>query len=86
MIYFLWIRGFIPPAVIEKDPLLLKTVNDISNKDYNKARHDLIVERSVPHKVKQNGDIESWDCEGNLKDSKPFPCLFKSNGPIQLTW
>jgi len=87
MIYFLWIRGFIPTPVIEKDPLLLKTINDISNKDYNKARHDVMVERSVPHKVvDQNGDRESWNCFGDLKDSKPFPCLFKSNGGIQLTW
>ena len=87
MIYFLWIRGFIPTPVIDKDPLLLKTINDISNKDYNKARHDVMVERSVPHKVvDQNGDRESWNCFGDLKDSKPFPCLFKLNGCIQLTW
>ncbi len=86
MIYFLWIRGFIPNAVIENDPLLLKTINDIRNKDYNKDRHDLILERSLPHKVEQNGDRESWDCFGDLKDSKPFLCLFKLNGPIQLTW
>ena len=46
----------------------------------------MIVKRAVPHKVEWDGDIESWDCEGDLKDSKPFLCLFKSNGPIQLTW
>ena len=85
MIYFLWIRGYIPNAVIETDSLLLNAINDISTKDYNKARHDLIVGRSIPHKVKQNEDIESWDCEGDLKDSKPFLCLFKSNGPVRLT-
>lgn len=87
MIYFLWIRGYIPTIVIEKDPLLLKTINDISNKDYNQARHDVMVERSVPHiVVDQNGDRESWNCSGNVKDSKPFPCLFTSNGGIQSTW
>ena len=86
MIYFLWIRGYVPNAVIETDSLLLKTINDISTKDYNKARHDVIVEREVPHKVERDGDRESWDCYGDLRDSKPFFCLFKSNGPIQLTW
>jgi hypothetical protein len=86
MIYFLWIRGYISNAVIETDSLLLKTIHEISIKEYNKARHDVIVKRAVPHKVERDGDIESWDCEGDLKDSKPFQCLFKSNGPIQLTW
>ena len=86
MIYFLWIRGFIPNSVIEKDPLLVKTINDVSNKDYGRARHDLIVEMSIPHLVEQSGKNESWDCMGDLKDSRPFPCLFKSNGPIHLTW
>ena len=87
MIYFLWLRGFIPTTVIEKDPLLLKTINNISNKEFNQARHQMVVERSVPHKVvDQNGDRESWNCSGNVKDSKPFPCLFTSNGNIQLTW
>ena len=37
MIFFLWIRGFVPNSVVEKDSLLLETLNNVRKGKYNKA-------------------------------------------------
>ena len=55
MIYFLWLRQFVPHSIVEKDSLLLKALNNVRKRDYNKARHELIVERSLPHTVDVSG-------------------------------
>ncbi len=86
MIYFLWLRQFVPHSIVEKDSLLLKALNNVRKRDYNKARHEVIVERSLPHRVDVCGNVENWNCEGDFMDYKAFPSLFKSNGPIYMTW
>ena len=46
MIFFLWIRGFVAHSVVEKDSLLLEALNCIRRGDFDKARHDVLSERS----------------------------------------
>lgn len=88
MIYFLWFRGFVPHSVMEKDSLLIKTLNLIKNQNYDKARHELLIsDRSFTRKIsRREGNQEYWDCTGVFLDNRPFPELFRSSGPVQTIW
>lgn len=87
MIYFLWLRGFVPHSIVENDSLLCKSLNAIRERKYDQVRHELILEMSLKHKVRVDGNEEHWDCEGDIRDCRIFPnSLFRSNCPIYTTW
>ena len=86
MVYYIWFRGFLPHLVVNKDPLLLEALNNIRKGNSAKARHDLMIGRSVPVKVAKEGNIERWNCWGQLDETKPYPELFRSPGKMHLIW
>ena len=96
MIFFLWIRGFVAHSVVEKDSLLLEALNCIRRGDFDKARHDVLSERSfeddpvivesLQKRVVKIGNKEKWSCWGNILDYRPFPVLFQAHGGRQLIW
>ena len=86
MVYYIWFRGFLPHLVVNKDPLLLEALNNIRKGNSAKARHDLMIGRSVPVKVEKEGNIERWNCWGQLDETKPYPELFRSPGKMHLIW
>jgi len=73
MIFFLWIRGLVPHSFVEKDSLLLETLYNVRKGNFAKARHNLLIGRSLPIKVKKEGKTESWNCWGGFMDYKSFP-------------
>jgi hypothetical protein len=73
MIYFLWLRGFVPHSIVENDSLLCKSLNAIRERKYDQVRHELILEMSLKHKVRVDGNEEHWDCEGDIRDCRIFP-------------
>ncbi len=85
-----------PHSVVEKDSLLLEALNCIRKGDFNKARHDVLSERSfqddpvlvesLRKRVVKIGNIEKWSCWGSILDYRPFPVLFQSHGVRQLIW
>jgi hypothetical protein len=90
-----WIRGFLPHSVVEKDSLLVDTLNCIRKGDFDKARHDVLSERilcdpffghALGNSVVRSGNIEKLSCWGDLMDYRPFQALFKSHGIRQLIW
>ena len=87
MIYFLWLRGFVPHSIVENDSLLCKSLNAIRKRKYDQVRHELILEMSLKHKVHAYGNEEHWNCQGDIRDFRIFhTSLFRSNGPIYTTW
>ena len=86
MIFFLWFRGFVPHSVVEKDSLLLETLNNVRKGNFAKVHHDLLIGRSLQIKVEKEGNTERWNCWGDVMDYKPFPELFQSPGKMQLIW
>ena len=58
MVYFLWFRRFVPHSVVEKDSLLLETVNNVRKDNFAKAHHDLLMGRSLPINVEKVGNTE----------------------------
>ncbi len=58
MVCFLWFRSFVPHSVVEKDSLLLETLNNVRNGNFAEARHDLLIERSLLIKVEKEGKTE----------------------------
>ena len=75
-----------PHSVVEKDLLLLQTLNNVRKGNFAKARHDLLIGRSLPIKVEKVGNTERWNCWGDVMEYKPFPELFQSPGKMQLIW
>ena len=53
MIFFLWIRGFVPYSVVKKDSLLLENLNNVRKDEFNKARHDFLLGKALPKKVEK---------------------------------
>ncbi len=58
MTFFLWIRTFVPHSVVEKDSLLLETLNNVRKGNFAKACLDLLIGRSLPIKVEKEGNTE----------------------------
>jgi len=86
MIFFLWIRGFVPHSVVEKDSLLLETLNNVRKGEYNKTRHDFLLGKALPKKVEKVGNKEYWNCWSPFSDNQPFPELFNAPGIMQMIW
>ena len=61
MRFFLWIRGFVSHSVVEKDSLLVQTLNNVRKGKYNKARHDFLLGKALPKKVEKVGNKECWN-------------------------
>ncbi len=95
MIFFLWMRGFVPHSVVEKDSLLLDTLICIRRGDFDKARHDVLSDRcftdsylgnQLQGRVKTIGNTEYWSCEGCFLDYRPFCEIFKAYVSMQKIW
>ena len=86
MVNFLWFRRFVPHSIMEKDSLLIETLNNVRKCNFAKARHDLLIRRSLQFKVEKRGNTERWNCWGDAMDYKPLPELFQSPGKMQLIW
>ena len=84
MVYYFWFREFVPHSAVKKDPLLLETLNNIRKGIFAKALHDFMIGRSPPINVEKEGNIERWDCWGDLEATKSFPQLFQSPGKMHL--
>ena len=82
MIYFLWLRGFVPHDVMDKDPLLIKTLKCIHKGKYGPARHDVLSKILPERKRSRDGKEETWMCTSNMIDNRPFPSLFRPNQPL----
>jgi hypothetical protein len=82
MIYFLWLRGFFPHDVMEKDPLLSKTMKCIHKGKYVPARHNVLSKMLPNIKRSTDGKEETWICTSDMMDFRPFPTLFKPKRPL----
>ena len=83
MIFFLWIREFVPHSVVEKDSLLLETLNNVRKGEFNKTQHDFLLRKALPKKVEKVGNKEYWNCWSNFSDNQPFSELFNVPGIMQ---
>ena len=86
MIFFLWIRGFVPHSVVEKVSILLETLNNVRKGEYNKAQHDFLLRKALPKKVEKVGNKVYWNCWSPFWDNKPVPELFNTPCIMQMIW
>jgi hypothetical protein len=86
MIYFLWLRVFVPHDVMEKDPLLSQTMKCIHKGKYGPARHNVLPKMLPNIKRSTDGKEETWICTSNMMDNRPFPTLFKPKRPLVQRW
>lgn len=98
MIFFLWIRLFVPHSVRKKHSLLLENLTNLRNGDCNKAHHDFLIGRTIPYHVKlhglgnkiikvhKDGNTGRWNGRGDLGDYKHIPELFETPQKMRMTY